>query len=64
MNVLQLVLIERIVLPILKSLALAFEAYAKQTPDGTDDLLAGLCVALITALENQETIKKLKEIKT
>jgi len=61
MNVLQLVLIERIVIPILKSLALAFEAQAKQTPDTTDDLLAGLCLALITALETPETIKKLKE---
>jgi len=61
MNVLQLVLIERIVVPILKSLALAFEAKAKQTPDLTDDLLAGLCVSLITALENPETIIKLKE---
>jgi len=64
MNILQLVLIERIVIPILKSLALAFEAQAKQTPDTTDDLIAGLCLSLITVLETPEILVKLKETKT
>ena len=63
MNVLQLVLIERIVIPILKSLALAFETQAKKTPGGTDDLLAGMCVLLITALSDPELIIRLKETK-
>jgi len=61
MNILQLVLIERIVIPMLKLLALAFEAHAKKTPDKGDDLIAGVCVVLATALENPETINKLKE---
>ena len=61
MNVLQLVLIERIVIPMLKLLALAFEAHAKKTPDKGDDLIAGVCVSLITALENPETLTKLKK---
>ena len=63
MNVLQLVLIERIVIPMLKLLALAFEVHAKKTPDKGDDLIAGVCVVLATALENPETISKLKETK-
>jgi len=45
----------------LKLLALAFEAHAKKTPDKGDDLIAGVCVSLITALENPETLTKLKK---
>ena len=63
MTILELSLLDRLVIPVLKVLAETFEKYSKTSLNKSDDLAAGLCLSLIAILEDPETIEKLKDEK-